>query len=454
MESIRQSASMIEPYSKERNVWTTETLCAFDEAIRTIPRLGRTKLLALTPEGRKPFGRNELIADYIYRRTGIERDRKQVSSHIQVIKNAKKVDPMLAELLGPADEGANLCFNEHTASWFGACITNEALTLYACTPEFPFPSQALLHLPPYQDEEEYSDFLAKTQITRFSERSKRSELEQERCLRILNMKPLDGSIESQSELCQFFSNYHSIPLTQKESLSKSSEKVFETEKEGKDMLASRIKNDYANKLPQSSSGHHVSETSAQSMRFYEKTSSVAREKDSQYLESLIKVYNTPEKKNPWHTHNHTFQSDLPTTPASVANGFQLAWGGNSHPIGDIKTGLVDCNNGTHSLESTQPFELRVESYMNKMPEQKLNETIDESQVESLNLESPYLDNSDTLCNNVLIINSTKLSGDNNLLTSTDFNNVKDNGNIRQSAATAFDFCNQKTLNEFWKFHSS
>jgi hypothetical protein len=114
---IRCEASKRQLYSKDRDIWSEEASRAFNEgenffectnkkagadvfagmshfvAIRVIPRLGRAKILALTQEGRKPFGRNELIADYIYRRTGIVRHRKQVSSHIQVIKNSKKLEP-------------------------------------------------------------------------------------------------------------------------------------------------------------------------------------------------------------------------------------------------------------------------------------------------------------------------------------------------------------------------
>ncbi|KAH9815542.1 TEA/ATTS domain family-domain-containing protein [Melampsora americana] len=156
---LRQKSLSRESTPRDRNTWCQETLLAFDEAIRTIPRLGRAKLLALTPEGKRPFGRNELIADYIYRRTGIERDRKQVSSHIQVIKNSKKAHPSVSELLCPAPDGESMAFDDCTASWYGACITGDLLALHACTPEFPFPSQVLSHLPAMRSDREWQNFL-------------------------------------------------------------------------------------------------------------------------------------------------------------------------------------------------------------------------------------------------------------------------------------------------------
>ncbi|KAF8417225.1 TEA/ATTS domain family-domain-containing protein [Tirmania nivea] len=71
------------------SVWPEELESVFMEAIQKIPPIGRKKLNM----GGKPHGRNELIADYIYKVTGKRRTRKQVSSHIQVLKNLLRNNP-------------------------------------------------------------------------------------------------------------------------------------------------------------------------------------------------------------------------------------------------------------------------------------------------------------------------------------------------------------------------
>ena len=80
---------------KGPDVWPDDVEVAFWEALRLIPKLGRRKVLV---HG-KPCGRNELIADYIERKTNKVRTRKQVSSHIQVLKNIKKGDPEFQQLI-------------------------------------------------------------------------------------------------------------------------------------------------------------------------------------------------------------------------------------------------------------------------------------------------------------------------------------------------------------------
>lgn len=61
------------------------------QALVEHPPMGRRK--QTMDHDPKPRGRNELIADYIQKLTGVERSRKQVSSHIQVMKPMVKDDP-------------------------------------------------------------------------------------------------------------------------------------------------------------------------------------------------------------------------------------------------------------------------------------------------------------------------------------------------------------------------
>ncbi|KAH3685466.1 hypothetical protein WICPIJ_003581 [Wickerhamomyces pijperi] len=83
------------------NIWSSDVEAAFEEALKMIPKNGLTKIKI----SGKSCGRNELISDYILQTTGKFRTRKQVSSHIQVIKNLKR-NTKLIDLIndGPSDD--------------------------------------------------------------------------------------------------------------------------------------------------------------------------------------------------------------------------------------------------------------------------------------------------------------------------------------------------------------
>lgn len=82
-ESIEELAQSQASASQDNDIWSDDVENAFEEVLKIIPKNGLNKIKI---SGRS-CGRNELISDYILNKTGKFRTRKQVSSHIQVIKN-------------------------------------------------------------------------------------------------------------------------------------------------------------------------------------------------------------------------------------------------------------------------------------------------------------------------------------------------------------------------------
>ncbi|KIW18845.1 hypothetical protein PV08_03134 [Exophiala spinifera] len=81
-------------------VWPLFIEDAFQEALQCIQPMGRKKWA----RGGKLNGRNMLISEFIYHRTGQRRTRKQVSSHIQVLDKFLRNEPEWVRLTKVPDE--------------------------------------------------------------------------------------------------------------------------------------------------------------------------------------------------------------------------------------------------------------------------------------------------------------------------------------------------------------
>ncbi|KAF9919548.1 hypothetical protein FBU30_010875 [Linnemannia zychae] len=129
----RMTKDKLSKHDREE-VWPSDVETVFYEALEVIPKLGRRKVLV---DG-KPCGRNELIADYIYKRTSKVRTRKQVSSHIQVLKNTRKNDAAFMKLLMDSGDGEDdLTIDVTSAGYISSCESPEASPTSPAAPIAP-----------------------------------------------------------------------------------------------------------------------------------------------------------------------------------------------------------------------------------------------------------------------------------------------------------------------------
>nr|UFQ90404.1 abaA [Stemphylium eturmiunum] len=133
-ERERREAENVPQNQKDTTVWPDFLEFAFWKALVQWPPMGRKKYML---EGVLK-GRNELVQDSIYRDTGITRDRKQISSHLQVLKGHLKGIPVaLAYMAAPGEptkrHRGSVTSELHHSSHLGGCQhaqSTESVTKY------------------------------------------------------------------------------------------------------------------------------------------------------------------------------------------------------------------------------------------------------------------------------------------------------------------------------------
>lgn len=108
---------------KSKVIWPPEVEAVFMEALWLIPGTSRKILV-----GQKTRGRNEIIADYLEYEIGEKRSRKQVSSHLQVLKKLLVEDQEFLDVVGPKRDPEKQKSKERTSAEMSVSSFGELIT--------------------------------------------------------------------------------------------------------------------------------------------------------------------------------------------------------------------------------------------------------------------------------------------------------------------------------------
>ncbi|KAL4972685.1 regulatory protein abaA [Aspergillus desertorum] len=134
-------------------VWSDELEDAFQQALEANPPMGRRKC----SERGKSYGRNELIAESIYKVTGKRRTRKQVSSHLQVLDSFLKGDPDWERLVREQSDRSTAAQAQPVGPRWRTTMDHLPSSHYSThiTPSYPEPIRLM---PPYSADLQLSQY--------------------------------------------------------------------------------------------------------------------------------------------------------------------------------------------------------------------------------------------------------------------------------------------------------